>query len=82
MDVIERVWKERFKILGSEKPKRSESTLAGMPCRHLSWNLLGHRVEADLVVRDKTFYALVTYATGAEGEASFEPVRAGFKFID
>jgi hypothetical protein len=62
-------------------PERKDAMLAGRPCRHLHWDSPKGTADAFLVVRQRTFYALLTVAP-PRARTSLEDVVAGFAFLD
>lgn len=82
MNLMEDRIRDSFsKIVKSGVAKKEETTLVGMPARHLSWTANGIRLDAYLVRRHQTIYALA--ATDADGGSEMiDKAIAGFKLID
>ncbi len=82
MNLMEDRIRESFsKIVKSGIAKKEEVTLVGMPARHLSWTANGMRLDAYLVRRHQTIYALAATDAGGDSDMINKAI-AGFRLID
>jgi hypothetical protein len=81
LDFLEQLARDQFGQLANVSPKRKQTTLAGVPARQLSWSMGVERLDAYLVVRGKTIYALLTGGP-TDGSDLLTKVLTGFRLLD
>lgn len=82
MDQMEERIRESFtSIVNAGEAKKEEATLLGMPARHLVWKSKGMRLDAYLVLRHQTIYALAATDDGG-GTEMIDKAITGFKLVD
>ena len=78
MGLLEQVLRDKYAGVLRGKPSREDTTLAGLPARHVSWQAPGEHLHAFVLTRDRTTYALI--AADGSGAAADE-ARAGFGLL-
>ena len=77
----ERIRDSYTKIVNAGEASREETTLLGLPARHLTWISDDLRLDAYLVGRHQTIYALLA-SDVLGGRGMIDKVISGFKLID
>jgi hypothetical protein len=82
MSVMEdRIRESLTKMVNAGEATKEETTLVGMPAKHLLWTGSGRRLDAYLIRRHQTIYALA--ATDADGDSGMiDKAIAAFRLID
>ena len=82
LDLIEQMLRQHFGGTGLGKAETSEATLAGRSARRLTWRgFVRGRIDALLIKRDSTFYAVVTIDKGGTTK-TYDLARDTFSLLD
>jgi hypothetical protein len=71
-----------FDITGSIVPEPGKSTLAGLPCDRIRWKGMRTALDVYLLVRDRTFHALIVAKDGLLTALNAEEAKQGFRLLD
>lgn len=81
LDFLEQLARDQLGNLADTAPTRKQTTLAGVPARQLTWSTGMERLDAYLIVREKTIYALMT-AGPRDGTGALMDLLSGFRLLE